>query len=261
VLRRPRKAPAGNLPRTLATLLDRALIRTMDLNSGSTEIVSVSRSTGPLRRVATSSGRTYLVLKGPGTERFLQEGAVLDSSDIEELEGPVARAAGFSCALRFLSRRERTELQVRTALEAEGIDNRASIDYIVETLKAKKLLDDRRFASELIDYRLRHDPAGPALLRRKLSEAGVPPGITDELLAEAFPSGEEERLALKLAVGRLARAGRSSAPAGPEGRAGREKAARRLGGFLSRRGFRAGIVGDICAGILRGEITGETDEQ
>ncbi len=231
------------------------------MNSGSTEIVSVSRSTGSLRKVATSSGRTYLVLKGPGTERFLEKGAVLDSGDIEELEGPVAQVAGLSYALRFLSRRERTEHEVRVALGAEGIDNPASMDYIVETLKAKKLLDDRRFASELIDYRLRRNPAGPALLRRKLSGAGVPDGITDELLAEAFPPGEEERIALRLAVERLARTGLVNGPGGPAGRAGREKAARRLGGFLARRGFSAGITGNICAGILREEITGETDEQ
>ena len=231
------------------------------MNSGSTEIISVSRSTGSLRRVATSSGRTYLVLKGPGTGRFLEEGAVLDSADIEELEGPVAQAAGLSFALRFLSRPERTENEVRKALEAEGIDNPTSMDYIVETLKAKNLLDDRRFASELIDYRLRRNPAGPALLRRKLSGAGVPAGITEELLAEAFPPGEEERIALKLAVERLVRTGLVSGPGGPAGRAGREKAARRLGGFLARRGFSAGITGNICAGILREEITGETDEQ
>ena len=247
--------------RARTTLQNKALIRTMDLNCGSIEIITVSRSTGSLRRVETSSGRTYLVLKGQETGRFLEEGTVLDSSDIEELEGPVARAAGLSFALNFLSRRERTEHQVRMALEAEGIDNQASMDYIVETLKGKKLLDDRRFASEMIDYRLRHNPAGPGLLRRKLSTAGVPIDITAELLVEAFPPGEEERIALKLAVERLARRGLADGPDGPAGRAGREKAARRLGGFLSRRGFSSGITGNICVGILRGEITGETDEQ
>ncbi len=231
------------------------------MNIGGTEIVSVSRSAGSLRRVATSSGRTFLVLKGQGTERFLEEGAVLDRTDIEELEGPVAREAGLAYVLRFLSRRERTEKEVRDALQAEGIDNPAAMDYIVETLKGKNLLNDRRFASELIGYRLRHNPAGPAFLRRKLSGAGVPAEITDELLAEAFPPGEEERMASKLAVDRLARTGPVRGPDGPDGsRADREKAARRLGGFLTRRGFSAGIVGGICAGILRGEITGETDE-
>ncbi len=229
------------------------------MNSGSTKIVSVSRSAGSLRRVATSSGRSFLVLKGRGTERFLEEDTVLDRADIEELEGPVAREAGLAHALRFLSRRERTEQEVRGALRAEGIDNPAAIDYIVETLKGKNLLNDRRFASELIGYRLRHNVAGPALLRRKLSVAGVPAEITDELLAEAFPPGEEERMALKLAVDRLARTGPVRKPGGS--RADREKAARRLGGFLTRRGFSAGIVGGICAGILRGGITGETDEQ
>jgi SOS response regulatory protein OraA/RecX len=234
----------------------------MTLDRGSTEIVSVSRSAGSLRRVATSSGRSFLVLKRQGTERFLEEGAVLDMADIEELEGPVAREAGRALALRFLSRRERTEQEVRDKLRAEGIDNPDAMDYIVETLKGKNLLNDRRFATELIGYRLRHNPAGPALLRRKLSVAGVPAGITDELLAEAFPPGEEERIASKLAIDRLARTGPIPGPGGEAGsRAGREKVARRLGGFLARRGFSAGIVGGICAGILRGEITGETDEQ
>jgi SOS response regulatory protein OraA/RecX len=224
------------------------------LNSGTTEIVSVSRSAGSLRRVSTSSGRTYLVLKGPGTGRFLEEGTVLEAADIEELEGPVAREAGLAHAVRFLSRRERTEHQVRVALEAEGIDNPASMDYIVETLKGKRLLDDRRFASELIEYRLRHNPAGPALLRRKLSEAGVPGGIADDLLEAAFPPGEEERIASKLALERLTRMGPVKGP-------GREKAARRMSGYLTRRGFASWIVGNVCGGILRGEITGEADEQ
>ena len=90
-------------------ILNRALIQTRTLKSDTAEIVSVSRSAGPLRRVATSSGRTYLVLKGPETERFLIEGTALGEADIEELEGPVARKAGMALALRFLSRRERTE--------------------------------------------------------------------------------------------------------------------------------------------------------
>jgi SOS response regulatory protein OraA/RecX len=243
------------------------LIQIRTLNSDTTKIVSVSRGAGPLRRVATSSGRVFLVLKRPETDRFLVEGAPLGPAEIEELDGPVARQAGMALALRFLSRRERTEHEVRGALRAEGIENRDSIDYIVETLKGRNLLDDRRFASELIGYRLRHDPAGPALLRRKLAEAGVPADIADELIAEAFPPGEEERIASKLASERLARtiAGSDRAPlrAGGLGASGpdREKAARRLGGFLARRGFAPWIVGDICAGILRGEITGETDEQ
>jgi SOS response regulatory protein OraA/RecX len=255
----------------------------MTLDRGITEIVSVSRSAGSLRRIATSSGRSFLVVKRPETERFLKEGTVLDSSDIEELEGPIAREAGLSRALRFLSGRERTERQVRGALEAEGIDNPAAMDYIVETLKGKNLLSDRRFASEFIRYRLSHRPAGPALLRRKLAEAGVAAEITDELLAESFPPGEEEGMALRLAADRLARTGLAGGPGGSAGpgaggrdspmdeadpeeetagpRTGRERAARRMAGFLSRRGFSPGIVGDICAGILRGEITGETDEQ
>lgn len=225
------------------------------MNSTSTEIISVTRSTGSFRRVETSTGRTFLVLKGPATGRFLEEGAVLDTADIEELEGPVARKAGMARALRFLSRRERTEHEVRKDLEAEGIDNPASMDYIVETLKGRGLLDDRRFASELIGYRLRRSPAGPALLRRKLSVAGVSAEVTDELLSDAFPPGEEERIASKVALERLTRTAAGAS------RSDREKAARRIGGFLARRGFAAGVVGGICAGILRGEITGEADEQ
>ena len=241
------------------------------MNSGSIEITSVRRSSGALRRVAVSSGKVYLVLKGPDTERFLEEGTPLDPGDIEELEGPVAREAGMSFSLRYLSRRERTEHELRCALSSEGIDNPASIDYIVETLRGRNLINDRRFASELIEYRMKHRPAGPALLRRKLGEAGVAAEITDELLGQAFPAGREREIALELAIGRLKRgrgtgggrtggAGRGDS-AGRDARSERERAARRLNGFLSRRGFSAGITGDICAAVLRGEITGETDEQ
>jgi SOS response regulatory protein OraA/RecX len=234
----------------------------MTLRGDNIEIVSVSRSAGALRRVKASSGKIFLVLEEPGTRRFLEEGKILDAADVEELEGPLAQRAGMARAIRFLSRRERTEREVREILRAEGIENQRVIDYIVETLKDKKLLDDRRFASELIEYRMKHNPAGPLLLRRKLADAGVAAGIIDELLADSFPAGEEKRVAMRLSVARLSR----KCNAGPGG--GRcneaalmEKSVRRLNGYLMRRGFSAGVVADICAGVLRGEITGETNEQ
>ena len=81
----------------------------MTLRGDKIEVVSVSRSSGALRRVAVSSGQIFLVLDEPGTRRFLEEGRILDAADIEELTGPVAQKAGMARAMRFLSRRERTE--------------------------------------------------------------------------------------------------------------------------------------------------------
>jgi regulatory protein len=251
------------------------------LSRGKFEITSVRRKAGGLHIVSVSSGKDYLVAGRPETKRFLVPGTLLESQDIEELEGPVSKEAGLKLAYRVLTRRERTEKEIRDILSAEGIASSGVIDYIVETLKGRGHLDDRRFATELIEYRIKYKSSGPGLIEKKLLDAGVDREIVDELIRSAFPEGREKHMALELARLRL---GRSRNPdrlrdldhqRDPDLSRGldhtegmglsrgmdRKKAVRRIKGFLSRRGFSVGIVADICAGIMRGDIvTGDSGE-
>lgn len=217
----------------------------------SDEIAAVGRRRGGLRRIETLGGRRFLIPDEPGNVRFFEPGAQLSEKDLEELEDGLARQAGLTYAYGLISRRDRSEHQLRDALRDVGIDKTAVIDYIVETLGRQGYLDDLKYAEGLIRYRKRYRPAGPSLVRRKLEEAGIAGEMIDSQLAKHYPAGEESRMALELAVGRLGKMKGTD----------RRRAARRIHGFLLRRGFSPGTAGGICAGILSGDISGVEDEQ
>lgn len=198
-----------------------------------------------LYTVTTSSGRRFLVLKDPSSVRFLKEGTGLDRESLEALGGPFARTAGMALAYRMLAGRDRTEREIARALAREGITTPEVVGEIVGTLRRQGYLDDRRLASRFVRYAAKHKPSGPHAIRRKLREAGVDGEIIEEEIRDAFSPGREREIAEELARRKI------------RGIADREKAARRVHGFLSRRGFSERVVSAICSGILRGTISGE----
>ncbi len=212
-------------------------------------VAEVRRRWGKLYSVRTSSGRTFLVLKDALGERYLKRDASLDAGDLEALAGPLARTAGMALAYRLLAARDRTEREIRNALDKEGITTPEVVGDIIDTLRRQGYLDDRRLASHFVRFTLGHKPSGPHLLRRKLRAAGVREEVIEEELGEDLPPERERELALALARRKL------------RGARDRAQAVRRIHGLLSRRGFSERVVNEICAGILRGAVTGESDER
>lgn len=215
--------------------------------AGRERVVEARRRGGKLYRINTSRGRSFLVVRDPATKRFLEVGAPVRSEDLELLEGPQARRAGLALAYRLISRRDRTEREIRSALREEGVTSPEVVEDVVSSLRGQGYLDDRRLASNLINYLAEHKPSGPHLLRRKLRELGVGDEVAAAELRSAMPPDREREIAEGLARRKL------------KGIVGRERAVRRVHGLLSRRGFRGCVVNDICARILRGEIVGEED--
>ncbi len=213
------------------------------------EIAEVRRRAGKLREIRTAGGRRFLVLKDSPADRFLDAGVPIGPEEIEELETEHALPAGMAYAYRLLAIRDRTEHEIRSSLAGEGITSPPVIDEIITSLKRQGYLDDRRLASGYIRYTMEHRPSGPHLMRRRLREAGVDGNVIEEEIASAMSDGYEARTAERLAMDRV------------RGVSDRKKGARRVHGFLTRRGFSSSIVNEICAGILRGEITGEDHEQ
>ena len=213
------------------------------------EVTEVRRRAGKLREIRTALGRRFLVLKGTPAERFLEEGRSIEPGDVEELETELALPAGMAYAYRQLTIRDRSEQEMRSSLGREGFARPEIIEEIVTALKRQGYLDDRRLASGYIRYAMEHRPAGPHLLRRKLRQAGVTEEIIEDEIARALSSGYEARTAERLAREKL------------RGESDRKKGARRMHGFLSRRGFSSSVVNDICARILQGKIGGENHEQ
>ncbi|MBD3179053.1 MAG: hypothetical protein GF417_05360 [Candidatus Latescibacteria bacterium] len=203
------------------------------------EVTSVRRKAGGLRRIETSGGDRYLVLKRAETEYLLKPGTVLEETDIGLLDNDLAMEAGMRLAKEKLSRRDRSEGEIRGFLLEEGVENPEVINYIITTLKKHRYLDDREFARNYIEYRLKHRPTGPGMIRKKLMGAGVKGPVIDEAVRSCYDTARERELAESLVRG-------SFSPAGD-----RKRLVKKVNGFLRRRGFGSEITNSICSRILR----------
>ena len=203
------------------------------------EVTSVRRKAGGLRRIETSAGDRFLVLKKAETEYLLKPGAVLEEPDIRLLNNELAREAGMRLAGEKLRRRDRSEGEIRASLREEGVENQAVIDYIIETLKEHRYLDDREFTHNYIEYRLKHRPAGPGVMKKKLLGAGVRLSLIEESLDHFYGMEREREMAEEMVKKKFS-------PTGD-----RERLVARVNGFLRRRGFGSEVTNSICSSILR----------
>lgn len=143
-------------------------------------------------------------------------------------------------ALRLLSARARSIRELRDRLLKKGLDP-ADVSYCIRWLEDRELLDDRAFARSFLRDRLRFSPRSPFLLQRELRDKGVASALAGEAVEAVLR--EEETSALDLAVRAAKSWVRKQSPAtkaelvGHRFSPGREKARRRLYGFLARRGF------------------------
>jgi regulatory protein len=80
-------------------------------------------------------------------------------------------------ALKLLARRDFSEAELRRKLEARFGDVPQSV---IETLLAKRFLDDRRFTE---NYVARRQERAPARLRGELMQRGIAPAIIDAVLS------------------------------------------------------------------------------
>lgn len=152
-------------------------------------------------------------------------------------------------ALNVLSYRARTRSELGRKLRTKGFDT-ARIDRCLDRLTERGLLDDASVAAAFVRDRLRHRPRGRARLTLELRGKGVPAELAGGVIEEVFEAEEvsDMMLASDAAEGWVARQGQAllAALAAKERSPEREKAHRRLRGYLGRRGFsgdalRAGI--------------------
>ena len=138
------------------------------------------------------------------------------------IEGQHRENQCYQSALRWLSRRARTEAETRRYLSGKGFEENV-IDNVVERLKTSGLLDDAAFAQNWSDFRSRNSPRSAVLVRRELKLKGV----AEEEAAEAVSVLDDDEAAFKAASARTGRLHRLPA----------EEAQRKLSDFLRRRGF------------------------
>lgn len=144
-------------------------------------------------------------------------------------------------ALRLLSHRARTRRELETRLRQKGFPA-TRIRPCLDALEGKGLLDDEAVAAAFVRDRLRHRPRGRPRLVSELRAKGVETDLAMAAIDRVFEDEEvsDAALARESAEAWLARQGAAILEAlGPDADTPqREKARRRLYGYLSRRGFR-----------------------
>ena len=208
--------------------------------------VSISRIE-PLRprglrvRIHLSEGEPFEVALEALERSRLGVGDPLPSNARHHLLNADADVRVRDAALNLLSFRARTRTELRRKLREKGF-RPARIDPCLDRLEKKGFVDDEAVAAAFVRDRLNHRPRGPSRLGTELRAKGIPGNIAETIVDRVMEEQEvsELDLALQVAEGWLNRQGPSvrtslgAAAADP----GREKARRRLYGFLARRGFR-----------------------
>lgn len=152
----------------------------------------------------------------------LRAGQEITPERVAALEQAEARHSAMASAMRLLAYRQRSEKEMRTALQRRGVKPELLAETLAR-LREVRLLDDGEFARSYVDQRDRTSPRGRRLLRAELRSKGVTPQTADGPLAEVDESDAAYRAAAK-------RARTLSTLPYPDFQ-------RRLGDFLLRRGF------------------------
>jgi regulatory protein len=153
-------------------------------------------------------------------------------------------------AFNLLSYRARTRTELSRKLRQKGFW-KSRIEPCLDRLEEKGFLDDGAVAEAFVRDRLLHRPKGKAALSSELRAKGVDGDLATQSIDRVFENAELDDNSLACDVARMwvARqgAGILTALVSDRRTPEREKAHRRLHGYLSRRGFRGAALGEGIA--------------
>ena len=173
-------------------------------------------------RVNVYLDREYAFGLGAVEAAQLRKGQVLSDAEIAALKAQDERNRAFERALRFLSYRPRSQVEVERHLRRKAIGEDV-IGDVIARLERAKYLDDEEFAHFWLENRERFRPRGQRALRYELRQKGV----SDEIITRLLDETDDEAAAWRAVEGRLTRWAHLS---GGEFR-------QKVAGYLSRRGF------------------------
>lgn len=214
------------------------------------------RRRGPKRArtvVVLDDGRLLELSSAVAEKAGLRTGQELTPADLERLVAEDADERAREKALRLLTARERSATELERRLLAAGTD-RVVVARTVAWLRERGYVDDRRFAQQFAAEKCRAG-WGSEGIRLGLLRKGIERPVIDLVLEEFWqrqPGSEqgEARMASVIALARRR--------FGPQFSEDPEKAARKLAGFLARRGHDWEAISHVEA-ILRAEA--RADEQ
>jgi regulatory protein len=169
------------------------------------------------------------------------------ASDAEPAAPPDPVEAAHAAALRLLTVRAHSRAEVEQRLRRRGFDPEP-VAQALDRLERAGLLDDAAFAAELAASRTRRGYAAN-VVQRDLRTRGVDRDVADRAAAAASPPDAEAERCHTLAADWLERHAGLEAPV----------AARRLAGFLARRGYPPSLVADAVRQALGRDQSGAPD--
>jgi regulatory protein len=193
-----------------------------------------------ITRVRERRGRARIFVDGEfwaeidvdvAVERGLREGAALGLEELEAARVAGERALAMNRALHFLGYRARSRREVRDRLRRYGYGEE-TVGGVIGRLEELGYLDDEEFARTAAREKARR--YGPRRVSADLRRSGVDAELAEDVVEEEFAERSEVEAARSAAARRYNR-GRSDAEA------------RRVYGFLIRRGYSA----DVCAEVAR----------
>ncbi|HXF99178.1 MAG TPA: RecX family transcriptional regulator [Bacteroidota bacterium] len=205
----------------------------------------------PTRRNIYIDGEYALGVSAETLLRFgLRTGDELTSERLQALQAAENAAAAKRHALRLLSRRPRSEKEIRDALRTQEFSQN-EIETALRDLRSAGLLDDERFARSYIRDHVRLRPKGPVAVRQKLLLLGISKDIIDRSLEEEFPHAVQEQVAYDLAVAFVDKSSRA--------RTTPQVLRQKLAAILSRRGFTWDVISTVVNKVLRNSDTGDIE--
>jgi regulatory protein len=175
----------------------------------------------------------------------LKRGQYLSDALIAELQTQDDREKAYNQALRYLGYRPRSQAEVERYLAGKGLDE-VVVRAVVERLTRAGLLDDADFARFWVENRQQFRPRGRMALRYEMRMKG----LDEQSISNALGDVDEEESAYHLA---RAQAQKNSNLAPQELR-------RKLGQYLSRRGFSYSVIATVFRRIEAEQEESRADE-
>ena len=164
------------------------------------------------------------------TERGLREGVALSSEELEEVRVAGERTLAIGRALHFLGYRARSRREVGDRLQRYGY-REETVGAVLRRLEELGYLDDEEFARTAAREKARR--YGPRRVSAELRRSGVDAELAQDVVEEEFASRSEVQEARSAAARRYNRGGSNAE-------------ARRVYGFLMRRGYSAGVCAEVA---------------
>ena len=174
-------------------------------------------------------------------ERGLREGVALSLEELDEARVAGERALAMGRALHFLGYRARSLREVRDRLRRYGYGE-DTVEGVVGRLEELGYLDDEEFARTATREKARR--YGPKRVSAELRRSGVDTELAQKVVDEEFAGRSELEEARSAAARRY-------------NKGGSDAEARRVYGFLVRRGYSVGVCAEVAREYRGDQGTGQ----